>query len=1433
MGCGASAPTPTSASSHGSWGIGGPGLAYKVYGPKPRTLRNRTKIAELRQMLVYADEARKKLPEEEHRRLMFGPAFLTERHVHSLSAATGHQWALMVCSQLDTVFERELLQCDCFLALRDFARVVGMHLEWGESRWEQDQERDASHSICELRLRETSRTVNSSFGPALIVVLGDKYGRQALPANIDAQQFETFLVELAKASRGEKLANCYVKDLNTVPPVYTLQRIDKYVPDFLNVDDQAKREKAEQTWEKEYLVPMLEDIKHAVQASLLCGALSQDEADTYLQPTGIQSAIQGVLLDAKMNPTKKATRSVFVNRNILQINPDDPMAMVYTDIQVQKTSYNPSIFEKRDPSKEFHRAQDAQAGIALERVRTTLKSAIPAENVLNFSVQWEPEGINLDNQKHQLYISQVGDRITEMAAKILADQLTMCPKLSDIELEVSRHMLWLEERGKNLIGRSEALQKVRDFLDQKFDREKSLFSYLPPKRSGATMIITGSEGCGKTKLLCVALVQVARNHMEPNTSTSIGSMRSGDHGEPAPLIIFRAIGISHSLRSGRDVMHSICLQLTSVVQSTTPVPSDYLELTVRFGMLLAEAGESRRVLIILDGLDQLDPVVDGTPCLHWLPVDSLPDNCFLVATVSSNNPPNKNGQVYIELKDRLSLESEWLHLASLRPEEMSSLLQLWLQQDKRDLTSLQKAVLLGTASASTDGATASVLQLNYCSSKTWKSFDAPPSISVSPNIPNVVHELFSMLESTFNKGLVANVLGAMSIAKAGLSRAEMVDFASKDDDLLKDFFKWCVPPYARVPPSAVSNLLHAVGSLVEEHILPGCNPVMQWKNSSFRWHCKERYDSSLLRKRMYTYFSGDLSQIQPLALRSRELTYMLSTDRQVDTMPTTFWYADGKTKVNQRKMIELPPLAEYFKQWNEIVRFYCELAVFDALSTPQHVTAFAASWKVIEKHYRSLPEKAGGAQKFRDIIWEGFRGMVDKIEDYQVRSKICQRVAKFVRVELGMMELSLTFLESSLHSLVTQENAELDIADVLEEIANIHVKTGDHEAAIAKLDEIVAIRSKHFFPEHSKLTGPLKLLGSVMLSAGQIEEAMQQYNEVLRRLRGLDRSEYRLVVAEITTRIGDIHKSLGEFDRAIARHEEALRIRKAVLDPDHVDVAINVNALAILYEKKGDLNNALSRFAEALQIRRSKLGPCHVDVASIYNNMAVVYETLYQLPEATVKYEQALAVFRTKLGKNHMAIGTISNNLGNVCKNQGFFAKSCEYYEQALAIRRHAMPKSLMVADTLNNLAGVLLLRGEYDRSLECCEESIKIREELLGKEHIEVATMLNNIAGVRMKRGECDDTVEKLCMEALRIKSEQLGPDHGQVAEILNNIALLRNLQGHTEEALEITQQALDIQEETWGKSHVSTAYTMHCKALLFKNKGNLDEAVLACKEV
>jgi len=338
-------------------------------------------------------------------------------------------------------------------------------------------------------------------------------------------------------------------------------------------------------------------------------------------------------------------------------------------------------------------------------------------------------------------------------------------------------------------------------------------------------------------------------------------------------------------------------------------------------------------------------------------------------------------------------------------QETSTLLQSWLQQSHRNLTAVQTALLVGAASAAQDGATALVLNLGWCISKVWTSSYCPSSISVSPCIAASANELFASLQASFSQPLVANVLGAMSIARAGLTRAEMIDIASMDDKLMHELFKWCVPPFARVPPSAVSGLLDAVQEVVEERCLPGCSPVMQWTNASLRLHCQARYESTALRKRMHKFFSGSANMLcKPLTMKCRDLTCMLSTDRQIADMPSTFSAGKGKTRVNLRKIVELLPLMESLHMWTEMVAFLCDYPVFDVLSSPAHVTRYAAAWKklISVQVENSGPAKPHEGKVADDVIWEGLRGMVEKIADLSQRAVTAHRVAHFVRVELGI-----------------------------------------------------------------------------------------------------------------------------------------------------------------------------------------------------------------------------------------------------------------------------------------------------------------------------------------------------------------------------------------------------------------------------------------------
>jgi tetratricopeptide (TPR) repeat protein len=71
--------------------------------------------------------------------------------------------------------------------------------------------------------------------------------------------------------------------------------------------------------------------------------------------------------------------------------------------------------------------------------------------------------------------------------------------------------------------------------------------------------------------------------------------------------------------------------------------------------------------------------------------------------------------------------------------------------------------------------------------------------------------------------------------------------------------------------------------------------------------------------------------------------------------------------------------------------------------------------------------------------------------------------------------------------------------------------------------------------------------------------------------------------------------------------QRALAVREKALGPDHPDVAVALNDLALLYERQGRYADAEPLYKRALAINEKGLGPDHPVVATYLNNLAELY----------------------------------------------------------------------------------------------------------------------------------------------------------------------------------------------------------------------------------
>jgi CHAT domain-containing protein/Tfp pilus assembly protein PilF len=289
---------------------------------------------------------------------------------------------------------------------------------------------------------------------------------------------------------------------------------------------------------------------------------------------------------------------------------------------------------------------------------------------------------------------------------------------------------------------------------------------------------------------------------------------------------------------------------------------------------------------------------------------------------------------------------------------------------------------------------------------------------------------------------------------------------------------------------------------------------------------------------------------------------------------------------------------------------------------------------------------------------------------------------------------------------------------------------------------------------------------------------------------------------------------------------------------EHLDVAICLNNLGILYSQKGDYAKVEPLWRRALAIREKSLGPEHPFTAAILNNLAIFHHQISDYDKAAPLYERALALKEKLFGPEHPDVATTLNNLGIFYRDKGDYSKAESFYGRALVIREKILGvEHLEVATPLHNLADLYYARGDNAKAESLYGRALAIWEKNLGPEHPEVATSLHNLASFYRRKGDYA-RAESLFERALAIREKKLGPEHRYVADSLNNLANLHRYRGDYDKAEPLHQRALAIQEKSLGPEHPDVAYSLNSLASVYRAKGDyakaepLDRRALAVRE-
>lgn len=122
----------------------------------------------------------------------------------------------------DLIEERNALQRDVFPALSRLCETHGARFQAIDLRWGIRDEAVLGQQLMEICLAEIERCQRTGIKPNFIVLLGDRYGRQPLPARIHAREYETVISQISAGDR-TLVESWYQRDDNAVPAEYLLK----------------------------------------------------------------------------------------------------------------------------------------------------------------------------------------------------------------------------------------------------------------------------------------------------------------------------------------------------------------------------------------------------------------------------------------------------------------------------------------------------------------------------------------------------------------------------------------------------------------------------------------------------------------------------------------------------------------------------------------------------------------------------------------------------------------------------------------------------------------------------------------------------------------------------------------------------------------------------------------------------------------------------------------------------------------------------------------------------------------------------------------------------------------------------------------------------------------------------------------------------------
>lgn len=352
----------------------------------------------------------------------------------------------------DLIEERNALQERVFPKLRKLCMEHGFRFQAIDLRWGVSEEASLDQQTMKICFEEIERSQKVSPKPNFIILLGNRYGWRPVPYEIPADEFEGIYKFLEDDEDKKLLNEWFIRDDNSVPPVYDLQPRKDIYEDY-------------ETWNHTEI-----RLNHILRKSVEKLGLEEKSLKKYFT---------------------SATEQEIENGAFEVLDAQDHVYCFFREIN----NLYPDISTKDFIDVDEDGLLDQESAELLKQLKKKLTNRLPDENIRKYSAEWLEENITVT------HLDKLCEEVYYSLSTIILRQIKQFKTIDPIYKEIEDHQDFGREFSKNFIGRTKILESIDNYLKNRSDKP---------------LIIHGISGSGKTALMAFAAQKTGKNFQDSN-----------------------------------------------------------------------------------------------------------------------------------------------------------------------------------------------------------------------------------------------------------------------------------------------------------------------------------------------------------------------------------------------------------------------------------------------------------------------------------------------------------------------------------------------------------------------------------------------------------------------------------------------------------------------------------------------------------------------------------------------------------------------------------------------------------------------------------------------------------------------------------------------------------------------------------------------------